>query len=140
MKGTDHFKKAIESYLQAIAKKDPLFAKTLEKENKNIDDCITYILNTVKKSECNGYADAEIYGMALHYYDEDNIKVGDKIQGDIIVNHEVKLTEEEILKLKEKARQEVIDAEKQRLTKKTTSDAYTGKSKKKEDAPQQSLF
>ncbi|MBP9481471.1 MAG: hypothetical protein KBF15_08460, partial [Parabacteroides sp.] len=38
------------------------------KPEKNIDDCVTYILNEVKKSGCNGFADDEIYSMAVHYY------------------------------------------------------------------------
>ena len=38
------------------------------KPTKNIDNCITYILNQVKKSGCCGFSDDEIFGMALHYY------------------------------------------------------------------------
>ena len=48
-----------------------------------MDDCITYILNTVKASGMQGFADADIFGMAVHYYDEDDVKVGDPIQGAI---------------------------------------------------------
>lgn len=75
MKATDSFTEIISAHLQERAQADPLFAKTLEKENKNIDACITYILATVKKSGRNGYTDDEVFGMAVHYYDEDNIEV-----------------------------------------------------------------
>lgn len=75
------------------------------KENKNIDDSITYILNTVQKSGCKGFHDDEIFGMAVHYYDEDNIEVGKPINARITVNHIVELTEEE----KEQGRKDAIE-------------------------------
>lgn len=90
MQGTELFKGVIKEYLDEKAIKDPLFAKTYSKENKNIDDCITYIINEVKRSNKCGFADEEIYGMAVHYYDEDDIKVGDKTNCRVIVNHSVK--------------------------------------------------
>jgi hypothetical protein len=64
MKSTDHFKRTIEQHLNQVAIQDSLFAQTLKKENKNIDDCITYIFNQVKNSGCNGFEDDEIFGMA----------------------------------------------------------------------------
>ena len=82
----DPFKEAIKGYLEQLASHDDLFAKTLEKPNKNIDDCATYILNTVKKSGRQGFADDEIYSMAIHYYDEDTIVVGEKISARVVLN------------------------------------------------------
>lgn len=86
MKGTDNFKKVIQKQLFIIAGKDELFAKSLLKENKNIDDCITFILNQVKESGYNGFADDEIFNMAIHYYDEENINIGKPISGQVVVN------------------------------------------------------
>lgn len=68
MKTTDHFKNTIKTYLEQRAAQDELFAVVFAKPTKNIDDCITYILNQVKESGCNGFADEEIYGLAVHYY------------------------------------------------------------------------
>lgn len=51
MKGTEHFKKTIKAYLDNRASTDSLFAVSYAKENKNLDDCITFILNQVKASE-----------------------------------------------------------------------------------------
>lgn len=45
MKGTEHFKQAIKAYLDERAKTDELFAVSYAKENKNLDDCVTFILN-----------------------------------------------------------------------------------------------
>lgn len=104
MKSTDNFKRAIQDYLEARAKTDELFAKSHAKPNKSIDECITYILNEVQRSGCNGFEDNEIFGMAVHYYDEDNLDVGKKINCNVVVNHFVELTEEEKQELKNKAR------------------------------------
>lgn len=87
MKATDPFKNTIEAHLQGLAKVDSLFAETLKKTNKSLDECITYIFNKVKESGCNGFADSEIYGMAVHYYDEDDIKAGASVKCKVVVNH-----------------------------------------------------
>ena len=87
MKSTDHFKCVIEDYLQGRAKTDPLFEKTFSNPEKNIDDCITYIINEVHKSGCSGFADEEIFGMAVHYYDEENIEVGQVRDCRVVTNH-----------------------------------------------------
>lgn len=83
----DPFKEAIVNYLQEIANTDELFANTLSKPNKNIDECATYILNEVKKTGRQGFADEEIYNMAMHYYDEDNIVIGEPLSARVVVNH-----------------------------------------------------
>ena len=104
MKGTEHFTRTIAEYLNQRAMTDPLFAPNLAKPNKNIEECVTYILNEVQKSGCNGFDDDEIYSMAVHYYDEDNIEIGKLINCQVAVNHVVELTEEE----KAEARKEAI--------------------------------
>ncbi len=103
MKGTEHFKRVIENYLEDRALYDSLFAKSYTKEHKNIDDCVTYILNEVKQSGCNGFADEEVFSMALHYYDEDDIEVGKATKGSVVVNHHIELTEEEKQEARKKA-------------------------------------
>jgi len=95
MKATDPFKQVIKSYIEQRAKVDKLMAVSFAKEGKNIDDCVTYILNTVKKSGCNGFADDEIFSMAMHYYDEDNIKVGKPIDCKVVVNHSIPFSDYE---------------------------------------------
>ena len=63
MKGTEHFTLTIAEYLNQRAMADPLFASNLMKPNKNIEECITYILNEVQKSGCNGFDDDESFSM-----------------------------------------------------------------------------
>ena len=63
-------------YLEQRAKEDTLFAKKYRNPAKNIDECVTHILNHVQKSGCNGFTDGEIFGQAIHYYEENEIEVG----------------------------------------------------------------
>lgn len=128
MKSTDTFKNTIHLHLQSVAATDALFAETLKNPKKNLDDCITYILNTVQKSGCNGFTDDEVYGMAIHYYDEETIDIGKPVSCKVVVNHQVQLTEEEIAQAKQRALDTVISEQKQKITKKVT---------KKKEEPQE---
>lgn len=106
MDATRAFKTTIQAYLEQMASYDELFAKRYANPKKNINDCATYILNEVQKSGCNGFEDDEIYNMAMHYYDEEEIEVGESIERlHVAVNHIVELTDEE----KAEARQAAIE-------------------------------
>ena len=118
MKSTDAFKNTIKEYLDKQAVTDPLFAAPYANPKKNIEDCVIYILNTVKNSGINGYTDDEIFGMAIHYYQEEDITVGAEINCQVVVNHKVELTEEEKAEAKEKAIRELINKEKDILKQK----------------------
>lgn len=107
MKGTELFKKTIKDYLDARATQDELFATAYAKPNKSIDECVNYIFQQVQNSGCCGFADDEIYGMAVHYYDEDNIKDVPKSSMHVVVNHKVELTEEDKAEAKRKAMEEL---------------------------------
>ena len=115
MKGSESFKKVIQDYLNDAAKIDPIFAKHLQKEGKNIDDCVTYICNWAKNDGLNGYSDNEIYGQAIHYYIEDNIEVGTMPRGQVISNRHIELTEKEKAEVKARALEEAVQEEKNRL-------------------------
>ena len=104
-KGTTAFTDTIRQYLENKAEKDALFAVKFANPSKSVENCVTYIINEVQKSGCNGFADDEIFGMAIHYYEENEIEVGKPINCQMVVNHTVELTEEE----KEQARQDAIE-------------------------------
>ena len=127
MKGTELFKAAIQNYLEYRAMTDDLFAPRYANPAKNIDDCITYILNEVQKSGMNGFNDDEIYSMAMHYYDEDDIEIGKPISCNVMVNHHVELTEEE----KQNARKKAIEQYQQMELNK-----FQSRAKQKSSAPQ----
>ena len=77
------FETTIQTYLENRAKTDSLFAETYKKANKSIKECCNYIYSQARKlakgSNSVGIDDATVYGWAVHYYDEDDIKV-DKVQ------------------------------------------------------------
>lgn len=139
MKTTDHFKNTIKSYLDKRAQEDPLFSEKYSNEKKNIDDCVTYILNTVQTTGCNGFTDDEVYGMAVHYYDEESIDIGKEISCRVAVNHTVELTDEE----KQEARQKAIDQYQDDIRKKELERKQKKQEKKAEEVSeveQLSLF
>lgn len=127
MKSTENFKKVIQGHINEVSKEDPEFAEKVKNPKKNIDDCITYILNTVKKSGCNGFEDQEIFGMAMHYYDEENVKPGNKISGQVVVNHKIELTPEDIEKAKKEAKEKLIQEEMDRIRRKSEKPKKTAK-------------
>ncbi len=137
MKGTEHFTRTIAEYLNQRAATDPLFAPNLMKPNKNIDECITYILTEVQRMGCAGLSDEEVYSLAVHYYDEDNLKVGKPINCKVVVNHTIELTEEE----KVEARQNAIKQyQREELAKIRNRNARPKKAETTEIASQPSLF
>ena len=115
MKASKAFGETIEEYLSQMAERDPLFAEKFCNPNKNSEDCVTYILNQVSSSGINGFTDDEIYSMAVHYYVEENIDPGKPLQCQVVVNHQVQLTEEEIAEQKRIAKERLISQETDRL-------------------------
>lgn len=74
---TTTFETVIKDYLDNRAREDSLFAETYKKANKSIKECCRYIISRARKLGGTAVAvdDATVYGWAVHYYDEDNIKV-----------------------------------------------------------------
>ena len=134
MKSTENFKNTIKTYLDKRAAEDEQFAISYAKDNKNIDECINFILQHVQESGCNGFTDDEVYGMAVHYYDEDNIKDIKETNCNVIVNHKVELTEEEKKQAHDEALKQ-LQAEQLAMMKKRPKHV-----KKEDDVKQMSLF
>lgn len=105
MNGTKAFQDTIAQYLMKRAENDPLVAVKLANPSKTMEQCCAYIIGEVKKSGCCGFTDDEIFGWAMHYWDEPEIEIGNTPANcKVVVNHVVELTEED----KEQARQEAI--------------------------------
>ena len=136
MKGTEHFKKAIKAYLDERAESDALFAASYAKEGKNLDDCITYIINQVKASGCCGWERNEIFGLAVHFFDQDDIEVGERIDCTIVVPNHIELTKEE----KKEARQNAILAYRNEELSRLRNRYSKPKQSAKQDTRTQSLF
>jgi hypothetical protein len=137
---TNSFQDAIKSYLDERVKTDELFAKAYAKSNKSLKECYDYIMGEAKKrGNAVAMTDEEVFSLAVHYYDEDNIKVN-KVSGGYKVSAptsapvpKVELTEED----KKKAREEAI----KRLTEEQYASIKKKPNKRKEeDVQQMSLF
>lgn len=140
MTGTEHFKQAIKSYLEERAKTDELFAVSYAKENKNLDDCVTFILNQAKaiarEGGC-GMTDDEVYSLATHYYDEEIIEVGKVENCGVIVNHRVELSEQEKAEARQKA---LIAYQAEEMRKMQQRNSRTKQTAVKQEASQPLLF
>lgn len=91
-----HFENAIKEYLDARAKEDVKFAEKYSNEKKSIEECCRFILGEMRKKATSGMygaTDAEVFGLAVHYYDEEDIKVEKNVSAEVVINRE--LTEEE---------------------------------------------
>ncbi len=67
------FEKIIKGYVEKFAQGDAQFAAKYEKSGKDIDGCCRYIKSEAKKQTKNGCAaisDDEVFGWAVHYFDE----------------------------------------------------------------------
>ena len=145
METIDHFKNIIKAYLDKRAAEDALFAEAYKKEKKSIDECCAYIMGEAQKQsvdissgvKCAPMDRDEVFSLAVHYYDEDNIKVEKVPTGRVAVNHTIELTEEE----KQQAKENAIKSYQDNLLVEMTKKSAKPKAKKvKEDIQQLSLF
>lgn len=133
-KGSAAFRDTIKAWLDGRAATDEFFARSYENPDKSFDACIDYILTTVKSSGCNGFTDDEIFGMALHYYDEEDPgKIQHGISAQCVVNHRVELTEAEIAEAKQKALDKITEDEvkKEKEAKKRAAEKLREKAEEK---------
>ena len=133
-RGTRAFNDTIKAYLEKRADNDALFAIRFANPSKSVEDCVTYIINQVQKSGCNGFTDGEIFGQAIHYYEENEIEVGKPMDCQVVVNHVVKLTAEEKAEARQNAVRKYQEEELRKLQNRHRPSA------RKENQPQPSLF
>lgn len=117
------FKDVIKNHLDGRARTDELFAKSYAKENKNLDECCSYIMGEARKrGSAVAMTDEEVFGMAIHY-DEDDIKVSKMPAGtraSISTFQPVELTEEEKKAAREAAIKRLTEEQYVSLRKKTS--------------------
>lgn len=104
-------KEAIKAYLDKRAATDELFAVSDAKPKKNIDECFRYILGEARKRGAEVcMTDEEVFGLAVHYYDEDDIVVSRVPVRATVTQSKAALTVELTEEEKEKAREAAIQA------------------------------
>lgn len=142
------FENAINEYLDARAKEDVKFAEKYSNGKKSIEECCRFILGEMKKKAAGGMygaTDAEVFGLAVHYYDEEDVKVEKNVSAEVVINRE--MTEEEKLQLErskdtEKKRIEEDNRRREELKKRTAEDKKRKEQerKKKEQVEEGLLF
>lgn len=139
MASNESFKQAIKAYLDKRAEEDSLFAPKYANEKKSIDECCSYIMGEARKrGNAVAISDEEVYGMAVHYYDEDDIKInrlpaGEKTSVSSSAKP-VELTEEDKKAARDKAIARLAEEQYQTLRKKNV------RKKADDNAQQMSLF
>ena len=147
-KSTEFFTKTIQNYLEERAKQDSLFAAKFNNPDKSIKDCVNFIYNSVIKSGCCGFTDDEVFGLAVHYYDEDltNVELDKQFEhinldeSRVICNREITLSDEELKEIQEAAKAEAEEKAKKDAFDKAYKEAerkYTAKPQKPTAAPKQ---
>lgn len=111
MKGSEAFEATIGEYLKVRANTDEKFAEEMKNPNKSVHECCNFIMNTVKKSGCNGFCDDEIFSLAVHYYDEDisDTELLKDISATVVVNHDIELSDADKKSLEEKAKKDYYE-------------------------------
>lgn len=137
----EHFEIAIKSYLEEKAKTDSVLAEKLKNSNKSISECCNYIISEVKKKITGQWAactDDEVFGLTIHYWDEENIKVQNAPSANVVINRELSPEEkEEAEKLAEQKRAQWMAERKQKqeeaLQRKKEEEAKAKRKKEKEE-------
>lgn len=103
----------IKSYLDERAEKDELFSQMYEKEDKNLQGCFDYIVAQAKKrGNAVCMTDEEVFGLAVHYYCEDDLKENPLPKGvkvEVVASAEEdddELDQEAVMRIKKEAVEE----------------------------------
>lgn len=123
MKG---FQTAIKDHLEKMAAQDEAFAEKYaakcETEDESIKKCCSYIINEVQQKYKQGNSavltDAEVFGMAMHYYDE-NVAAPKSASNCTVVMSKAELTPEDEEAIRQEARaaaeQKIRDEEAEKI-------------------------
>lgn len=98
--GTKNFQVVIKSYLEQLAELDAEFAEKYRVKENQIEQCCAYIISEMHNLAQNnviGVTDDEVYGLAIHYYLEDDLEVNIQSYNQVLImsNQFVELSEEE---------------------------------------------
>jgi hypothetical protein len=119
-RGTELFKQRIKAHLDRMAEADPAFAAKYADPGKSIDGCADHIIAWVERQKRCGFDDDEIYGQAVHYYDEADTGDANHSPCRIVIDEAVALTEEEKEEARKRAMDQLVAEQKARMTRKVT--------------------
>lgn len=149
------FEDIIKARLQQRGEADPLFAETLKKQNKSIEECCRYITGEahklLKNGNCVVMSDDDVLALAVHYYDEDSIKVDSSHLGEhaVVEKHskavideaaKVELTDEERAEARKLAQQRLSAKIERELQEEREKRLNRRKNAKEQASEEQSLL
>lgn len=137
MKGTERMKSRIKAYLDDFAEKNEGFFFDYQNPDKNLDECVDFICTQVKNMGAEGLDDDDVYGLAIHYYQESDpgeIKKGIAASAKVVIDHRVELTEEEKRLAREQAIRDLAEAEKRKILEKEKREKEAAKKRAEEKA------
>lgn len=113
------FETAIKNFLDKYIQEDPdpdFIDKYKNNPKKSISECCKYIMKEVEKARKNGekcvaVSDDEVFGMAIHYFDEDDLVV-EEPKATVHVQAPEQASEEAVSKTKTKTRKPKAKKEK----------------------------
>ena len=125
------FKRVIKDYLSQMAEMDELFATKFANPDKSVDECCNYIVQVMQKSAkngCMGCSDDEVFGLAVHYYEEEIKDIKDVSKDVLIVsNQEIELTEEDKENIRKEAMRKAVEEKKAEIKKEAIEQYVTDK-------------
>lgn len=88
------FEKIIQEFIEKTCKTDEVLAKKYEDSGKDIAGCCRYIKSEARKKAQNGCAvieDAQVFGWAVHYFDEGLKAPADSPEAEVKVSSSAKV-------------------------------------------------
>lgn len=147
------FEDAIKAYLDYQAKQDPVFAAKLDNPKKSIEECVRFIQGEIfhkfvkdgkgKRVAVAAPSRQECFGLAMHYYDEEEIKVRDMpgvVSAGTAGPGAVPLSEEDKEKAKQKAIERLAEEEARKIKAEEDKKRQKAKEKREKDEEAGILF
>lgn len=95
-KASPEFCAVIKRALDLRAEQDSVFKEKLQNKGKSIEECCEFIASQVHKSGYTMLSEEEVYGIAAHYYDEEELEKWEKAPSGSVVVPNYKELEAEI--------------------------------------------
>lgn len=149
-KVTPSFRRSIERMLNDRATRDQAFAAKFAEAidgGKSITECCEYIASEVFRRKITAITAQEVEGIAVHYFDEDDIRTrtfAPAPGGSVVITADeaevASLSAEEVEEAKKEAKERFIRAEMEKMTSTTRKPAKTPKNSEKLPFVEQTLF
>ncbi|UKI43449.1 MAG: PcfK-like family protein [Porphyromonadaceae bacterium] len=115
---------AMQQMLQERCIADPAFAIKMANPSKSMDGAVNYLCGQIQKSGLCMVDDTTVMNILVHYFDENEIEEGGKVNCNIVVS-KPELTEEDKAELKEQAMEQFKDEQLRELRRQSQPEAQS---------------